>query len=83
MNSVNSLSSVTSRDLGSLEGPLLIFGGPYGNLPATAALRTVADQCDILPERIICTGDLVAYCAEPEATVGTLSFFACRFSSLG
>ena len=66
------MNSVTSRDLGSLEGPLLIFGGPYGNLPATAALRTVAEQCDIPPERIIYTGDLVAYCAEPEATVRLL-----------
>lgn len=66
------MSSATSRDLGLLEGPLLIFGGPYGNLPATIALRTLAEQHSISPERIICTGDLVAYCAEPEETVGLI-----------
>jgi predicted phosphodiesterase len=57
------------RDLGRLDGSLLVFGGPYGNLPATKALRSVADQRAIPPENIICTGDLVAYCAEPEETV--------------
>jgi predicted phosphodiesterase len=63
------MGSETNRDLGLLEGPLLIFGGPYGNLPATAALRAVAEQRGIPSEHIICTGDLVAYCAEPEETV--------------
>ena len=63
------MSSVTDRDLGRLEGPLLVFGGPYGNLAATTALRAVAERRGIPPERVICTGDLVAYCAEPEETV--------------
>jgi len=62
------VSSVVS-DLGQLDGPLLVFGGPYGNLLATTALRAVADQHGIPPEQVICTGDLVAYCAEPEETV--------------
>ena len=63
------MNSATNQDLGLLEGPLLIFGGPYGNLQATTAMRDVAEQHSIPPERIICTGDLVAYCAEPEETV--------------
>jgi predicted phosphodiesterase len=63
------MDSATNRDLGLLEGPLLIFGGPYGNLPATTAFRTLAEQRGIPPEHIICTGDLVAYCAEPDETV--------------
>jgi predicted phosphodiesterase len=63
------MDSETNRDLGLLESPLLIFGGPYGNLSATTALRAVAEQRGIPSEHIICTGDLVAYCAEPEETV--------------
>ncbi len=63
------MNPATSRDLGLLKGPLLIFGGPYSNLSATTALRTVAEQRGIPPEYIICTGDLVAYCAEPDETV--------------
>lgn len=66
------MSSPINRNLGLREGPLLIFGGPYGNLPATTALRKVSEQRGIPPERIICTGDLVAYCAEPEETVRLL-----------
>ena len=63
------MNSATDQDLGLLEGPLLIFGGPYGNLQATTAMRDVAEQRSIPPKRIICTGDLVAYCAEPIETV--------------
>lgn len=72
------MSSATTLDLGLLEGPLLIFGGPYGNLPATKAIRRIAEQRGIPPERIICTGDLVAYCAEPEETVHLLRDWGVR-----
>jgi len=57
------------KDLSLLEGPLLVFGGPYSNLAATRAIRKVAEQRSVPAENIICTGDLVAYCAEPEETV--------------
>jgi predicted phosphodiesterase len=66
------MSLSRSRDLGLLEGPLLVFGGPYSNLAATLALREVADRLDIPPRRVICTGDIVAYCAEPEETVNLI-----------
>lgn len=56
-------------DLGPLDGPLLLFGGPYGNLEATRAIRAAAEHRRIPPERIICTGDLTAYCASPFETV--------------
>ena len=72
------MSLSTALDLGPLEGPLLIFGGPYGNLPATKALRRIAAQRGIPPERTICTGDLVAYCAEPEETVHLLRDWGVR-----
>jgi len=47
---------------------LLIFGGPYSNLPATEALRGEAERLAIPPHNIICTGDIIAYAAEPEQT---------------
>ncbi|MEZ5536588.1 MAG: metallophosphoesterase family protein [Thiolinea sp.] len=56
-------------NLGELHGEVLIFGGNYSNLQATLALKAVAEQRSIPPEQVICTGDIVAYCAEPEETV--------------
>ncbi len=58
-----------TRDLGATDGPMLIFGGPYGNLQATQALLAEAAALGIPSTRILCTGDVVAYCADPEATV--------------
>ena len=45
-----------------LHTPLLVFGGPYSNLRV---------HC-------ICTGDVVAYCAEPEATVAAIQDSGCH-----
>ena len=58
-----------TRDLGATDGPMLIFGGPYGNLQATQALLAAAAALGIPATRILCTGDVAAYCADPEATV--------------
>ncbi|CAK0801183.1 unnamed protein product, partial [Prorocentrum cordatum] len=57
-------------DLGVLDGRLLLFGGVYSNLQALEALVAVCrDELRIPPERVIHTGDVVAYCAQPrEAT---------------
>ncbi len=52
-----------------IDGPLLVFGGPYGNLQATEAVLSVAVGRGIPPSRIVCTGDLVAYCGDPVATI--------------
>ncbi len=57
-------------DLGHLDGPVLCFGGPYSNAQATGAVLAQAKDRNIPRERIICTGDVVAYCADPEASVG-------------
>ncbi|MET3998095.1 putative phosphodiesterase [Marinobacterium sp. MBR-109] len=57
------------RDLGLLNGPVLLFGGPYSNLAATEAMQAEAQRLQIPPERIICTGDVIAYCAEPAETL--------------
>lgn len=58
--------------LGDLDGPVLVFGGPYGNLEATRAVLEAADRAGVPPERTVCTGDIVAYCADPGATVSLL-----------
>jgi predicted phosphodiesterase len=49
--------------------PVLLFGGCYSNLQATRALLARATQVGIPPDRIVCTGDVVAYAADPAATV--------------
>lgn len=59
-------------DIGKLAEPVLVFGGPYGNLAATRALRERAGALGIPPASVICTGDLVAYCGEPAETVALL-----------
>ena len=60
------------------QGPLLVFGGPYSNLRATQAMREEADRLRIGPERVICTGDVVAYCAEPEETTRFIADWGCH-----
>jgi hypothetical protein len=66
------VSSVDVGELGPLPGPLLTFGGPYGNRHALAALRAEAERRGIASAAIVCTGDLVAYAGEPEATVDAI-----------
>ena len=56
-------------DLGVIDGPCLVFGGPYSNLQATEALFEAAHGHGIPASRMICTGDVVAYCGNPEKTV--------------
>lgn len=52
-----------------LEGPFIVFGGPYSNLEATHAILEAAARLNIPPDHVICTGDVVAYGADPAATV--------------
>lgn len=60
------------------QAPLLVFGGPYSNLRAVAALRARAAELGIPAARSICTGDVVAYCAEPEETVAAIRAWGCH-----
>lgn len=57
------------QDLGEIPGPLVIFGGPYSNVQALDALLGWCDARGIGPDQMICTGDIVAYCADGEACV--------------
>jgi len=52
-----------------VDGPILIFGGPYSNLAATAGVLAEAKRLGIAREQTICTGDLAAYCGDPAATI--------------
>jgi predicted phosphodiesterase len=61
-----------------LDPPVLVFGGPYSNLRALAALRQRAEELGISPSHCICTGDVVAYCAEPEETTGAIRAWGCH-----
>jgi predicted phosphodiesterase len=49
--------------------PLLIFGGCYSNLEATRTVLGIAERLGFDPCDVVCTGDVVAYCADPQATV--------------
>lgn len=64
-------------DLGELNGPVLLFGGPYSNLPALEALIAEAARRAIPPGGMICTGDVVAYCAQPAETVARIRALGC------
>lgn len=55
----------TNIELGSLSGPILLFGGAYSNLQALRALRVEAERLGIPPQNVICTGDTAGYCADP------------------
>ncbi len=61
-----------TRDLGPIEEPVLICGGAYSNLEALTALFDAAAALGMAHERIIHTGDAVAYCADPVATAELL-----------
>ena len=54
------------------DGPVLLFGGCYSNLEATNALLAEASRLGIPPGRIVCTGDVVAYCADAVATAQSI-----------
>jgi len=58
--------------------PLLVFGGPYSNLNAVRALRARAGALGIRPDQCICTGDVIAYCAEPEETAMAIREWECK-----
>lgn len=64
-------------DLGTLNGPVLLFGGPYSNIQALDALITVAAARGIECGHMICTGDVVAYCGGPVQTVQRMRDLEC------
>ena len=57
-----------------MAGPdtLLVFGGVYGNLAALEALLEWADKRGLDDTALLCTGDLVAYCADGAAVTALM-----------
>ncbi len=56
-------------DLGVVDAPLFVFGGPYSNLAATRRVIEIATERGFPADRIVCTGDIIAYCAHPAETL--------------
>ncbi|SFT36962.1 Calcineurin-like phosphoesterase superfamily domain-containing protein [Lishizhenia tianjinensis] len=52
-----------------LEDKILVFGGPYSNLQATQKMYEITVELGFEPSQIICTGDVVGYCAQPQETI--------------
>lgn len=65
------------RNLGDIQGPVLVFGGPYSNLRALTAIREEALRRRISSRNVICTGDIVAYGAEPYETTHLMMKWGC------
>src|SRR6266851_4280954 len=65
-------SGVDRRAVVPMDGPVLVFGGPYSNLEATQAVLAAAAARGIPPRRIVCTGDIVAYGADAAATLAAV-----------
>jgi uncharacterized radical SAM superfamily Fe-S cluster-containing enzyme len=60
---------MTAPSLLRFNAPVLVFGGPYSNVQATAAVLSEARRLEIPRGRVICTGDLAAYGGDPDATI--------------
>ena len=63
--------------IGILDGPILAFGGPYSNVQATKALFAKVKKRGTARENVICTGDVIAYCGAPLATVEMVCASGC------
>ncbi len=69
--------SVVVRDLGELQGEILLFGGCYSNLRATETFFIAAAEHGIPATNMVCTGDVIGYCAEPAETVRIVRDSGC------
>lgn len=59
-------------------GSVAIFGGPYSNLEATRVFFDEMARHGISSDRIICTGDIIAYGADASATLATVRASGCH-----
>lgn len=64
-------------ELGVLNSPLALFGGPYSNAQATAAFFDALPAHGASPGTAICTGDVVAYCGDPRRTIDQVRASGC------
>lgn len=54
------------KNIGQLNGTILLFGGIYSNLEALTEIKNIAEKLNIPPHQVINTGDIVGYCADPQ-----------------
>lgn len=59
-------------NLGTIAEPVLLCGGAYSNLGAFEAMLATAAARGISPDRVVHSGDVVAYCADGVATAAAL-----------
>ena len=71
------MDSPDTRHLGTFSGPVLIFGGVYGNLEAFEALLEEARRLGVRAGNMIHTGDVAAYCADTYACATRLKDLGC------
>jgi alkylhydroperoxidase/carboxymuconolactone decarboxylase family protein len=64
-------------NLGTLTGPVLIFGGVYSNFDALQSLWAEANRLGIPASNVICCGDTPGYCAEPQECLDLLEEWGC------
>lgn len=57
--------------------PVLVFGGPYGNLQSSRALLAESRRLGLSGRHLICTGDLAAYCADPGPVIDLVRESGC------
>ena len=53
------------KNIGTVQGRILVFGGVYSNLQSLQALQKYANEHNYKAENIFCTGDILGYCAQP------------------
>ncbi|TNE55803.1 MAG: metallophosphoesterase [Bacteroidetes bacterium] len=63
---------MTEKSLEYGQNTLFVFGGCYSNLQATKRVLEIAHDLGFDSQRIICTGDVVGYCGQPEETVSLI-----------
>lgn len=71
------MAELRVQDLGRLTGDVLLFGGCLSNLPATRALIARAKGLRVPATNMICSGDVVGYCADGPATVAAIRNSGC------
>ncbi len=62
----------------SKKNKLFLFGGCYSNLQATQRVQQLAKEMGYTRSQIICTGDIVGYCAQPEETLNLIQNWGIR-----
>ena len=61
-----------TNNIGSFNEDIFVFGGVYSNLQALRTVKALAEERGFRPKQIICTGDIIAYCANPVECVDLL-----------